>query len=242
MIIQSTSISHAKGQYFNRAPLIWFCAPRLCTIQNTPNSQAKTHPRTPFLQNGSRWLLSNVSYFFGKAKKELVFHNSSVLDTIKIKLLFTHNSEKSYFNLSLNCLIWNTKNHFKLAFYFMLTVSLKFSQTSLIIKEFIKYENKFNRKVFRNFFLKINFKNFHFMKGSKKGYHEHFSVVYTMKLLWNTNFMKWSERNISQCILALKLEESNATNFFIHSLSRSFFKKKMLTRCWFPSIECPNCK
>ena len=100
-----------------------------------------------------------------------------MLDTIKIKLLFTHNSEKSYFNLSLNCLIWNTKNHFKLAFYFMLTVSLKFSQTSLIIKELIKYENKFNRKVFRNFFLKINFKNFHFMKGSKKGYHEHFSVV-----------------------------------------------------------------
>ena len=32
--------------------------------------------------------------------------------------------------------------------------------------------------------------------------HEHFSVVYTMKLSWNKYFMKCSERNISRCILA----------------------------------------
>ena len=38
---------------------------------------------------------------------------------------------------------------------------LKIFADVLIIKELIKYENKFNRKVFRNFFLKINFKNFH---------------------------------------------------------------------------------
>ena len=42
--------------------------PRLCTIQNTSNSLAKAHLRTPFLQNSSQWLLSNVSYFFKKGK------------------------------------------------------------------------------------------------------------------------------------------------------------------------------
>ena len=36
----------------------------LCTIQNTSNSLAKAHIRTPFLQNSSHWLLSNVSYLF----------------------------------------------------------------------------------------------------------------------------------------------------------------------------------
>ena len=38
---------------------------------------------------------------------------------------------------------------------------------------------------------------------SQKVYHEHFSVVYTMKLSRNTYFMKCSEKNISQFILAL---------------------------------------
>ena len=36
---------------------------------------------------------------------------------------------------------------------------------------------------------------------SQKVYHEHFSVVYTMKLLSSTYFMKCSEKNIAQCIL-----------------------------------------
>ena len=66
----------------------------------------------------------------------------------------------------------------------MLTVSLKFSQTSLIIKELIKYENKFNRKVFHD---KENSENqfsiFIFHETLQKGYHEHISVVYTMKIL-----------------------------------------------------------
>ena len=42
----------------------------------------------------------------------------------------------------------------------------------------------------------------------QKVYHEHFSVVlvvYTMRLSSNTYFMKCSERNISQCILAFKM-------------------------------------
>ena len=41
------------------------------------------------------------------------------------------------------------------------------------------------------------------LKMSQKVYHEHFSVVYTMKL---THFMKQSERNISQCILKGSVE------------------------------------
>ena len=44
---------------------------------------------------------------------------------------------------------------------------------------------------------------------SQEVYHEHFLVDYTMKLLSNTYFMKCSERNISQCILAFK----NFANF-----------------------------
>ena len=37
---------------------------------------------------------------------------------------------------------------------------------------------------------------------SQKVYHEHFSVVYTMKLSSDKYLMKCSERNIPQCILA----------------------------------------
>ena len=44
-----------------------------------------------------------------------------------------------------------------------------------------------------------------FHERVQKVYHEHFSVVYTMKLSWNTYFMKFPERHISQCILALIL-------------------------------------
>ena len=43
---------------------------RLCTIQNTSNSLAKTHLRTLFLQNSSQWLLSNASYFFKEGKNK----------------------------------------------------------------------------------------------------------------------------------------------------------------------------
>ena len=56
------------------------------------------------------------------------------------------------------------------AFYFMFTFSFKFLKTLLIIKELIKHENKFNRKVFHdrenseNQFSKFS----HFMKGFKK--------------------------------------------------------------------------
>ena len=45
---------------------------------------------------------------------------------------------------------------------------------------------------------------FIFHERLPKVYHEYFSVVYTMKLLGNTHFMKCSERNISQCILAFR--------------------------------------
>ena len=77
--------------------------------------------------------------------------------------------------------IKNRKNHFVFAFYFMFPFFFKFLQTSL-----------------------ITFSEFIFHERFQKGYNEHFAVVYTMKLLWNTYFMKCSERNISQCILTLK--------------------------------------
>ena len=85
----------------------------------------------------------------------------------------------------------------------MFPFSFNFSQTSLIIKELIKYENKFNRKVFHD---KENSENqfsiFIFHETLQKGYHEHFSVVYTMSVKYI--FQAMSERNISQCILAFR--------------------------------------
>ena len=60
--------------------------------------------------------------------------------------------------------------HFKFAFYFMFTFTLRFSQTSLIMKELIKYVKKFNGKVFHD---RENSENrfsecSYFMKGFKK--------------------------------------------------------------------------
>ena len=72
IIIQSTSISQARRQTFNRAP-DFVKVPRLCTIQNASNSQAKIHLRTPFLQNSFQWLLSNFSYFLKKGKNRNSF-------------------------------------------------------------------------------------------------------------------------------------------------------------------------
>ena len=48
------------------------------------------------------------------------------------------------------------------------------------------------------------FRIFIFHEMLQKVYHEYLSVVYTMKLSWNTHFMKCSERNISQCILVFR--------------------------------------
>ena len=86
--------------------------------------------------------------------------------------------------------------------------SFKFLQAWLMIKELIKHKNKFNRKVFHD---RENSENqfSHFHEMLQKVYHEHFSVVYTMKLSWNTYFMKCSERNISQCILALRIPNTS---------------------------------
>ena len=72
IIIQSTSISHAKRQIFNRAHN-FISTPRLFTIRNTSNSQSKTHLRTSFLQNSSQWLLSQISVIFLERQKQKQF-------------------------------------------------------------------------------------------------------------------------------------------------------------------------
>ena len=107
IIIQNTSISHARRQTFNRAPN-FVNVPRLCTIQNASNSQAKIHLRTPFLQNSFQWLLSNFSYFLKKGKKQKQFFIPPLFlirlkscNCIKIvKIVFIHNFEKNCSNLS----------------------------------------------------------------------------------------------------------------------------------------------
>ena len=99
------SISYARS--FSRAPN-FVKVPRLCTIQNVSNSQAKIHLRTPFLQNSFQWLLSNFSYFLKKGKKQEQFFIPPLClirlkscNCIKIvKIAFNHNFEKNYSNLS----------------------------------------------------------------------------------------------------------------------------------------------
>ena len=70
-----------------------------------------------------------------------------------------------------------------LLFTFMFTFCFKFLQASLIKKELITHENKFNRKVFHDREMSENrFSEFsYFMKGLKK-YIMTYSLVYTMKL------------------------------------------------------------
>ena len=107
IIIQNTSISHARRQIFNIAPN-FVKVPRLCTIQSASNSQAKIHLKTPFLQNSFQWLLSNFSYFLKKGKKQKQFFIPSLFlirlkscNCIKIvKIVFIHNFEKNCSNLS----------------------------------------------------------------------------------------------------------------------------------------------
>ena len=56
------------------------------------------------------------------------------------------------------------------AFYFMFTFSFKFLKTPLTLKELVKHENKFNRKVFHDRENSENqFSDFsYFMKAFKK--------------------------------------------------------------------------
>ena len=107
IIIQNTSISHARRQTFNRAPN-FVKVPRLCTIQNASNSQAKIHLRTPFLQNSFHWLLSNFIYFLKKGKNRNSFLYlicawyawNLVIVSKSLKSFSFIILQKNYFNLS----------------------------------------------------------------------------------------------------------------------------------------------
>ena len=70
--------------------------------------------------------------------------------------------------------------------------------------------------------LKIDFQNFHVSWKASKVHHEHFSVVYTIKLSRNTYFIKCSEKNISQCILAYRV-------FLKKSKTSTLMRKKICT-------------
>ena len=78
--------------------------------------------------------------------------------------------KNTFFAEHLRWLLLKYEKPLRVCFYFMFTFSFKFSQTSLIIKEFIKHENKFTRKVFHDRENSENrFSEFsYFMKGFKK--------------------------------------------------------------------------
>ena len=76
-------MSLAKSQIFNRAPN-FVTVHRLCNIQNTSNSQAKTFLRRHLFTEQLPDTAFKCQLFFGKGKTETIFHTSSVLDTIEI--------------------------------------------------------------------------------------------------------------------------------------------------------------
>ena len=95
---------------------------------------------------------------------------SKSCNCIKIKILFIHNSEKILQSIVQFFYYKGRKTALSLLFTLTFTFSFKFLQTSLIIKNLIKHENKFNRKVFHN--RENSEKRFseflYFMKGFKK--------------------------------------------------------------------------
>ena len=110
--------------------------PRLCTIQNASNSQAKIHLRTTFLKNSFQWLLSNFTYFLKKGKKQKQYFILALClirlrscNCFKIiKIAFIHNFQKIYSNLS--------------------SVSVKFCN--------IKYRSSYQRCSVKTVFLEIS--------------------------------------------------------------------------------------
>ena len=87
IIIQNTSISHARRQTFNRAPN-FVKVPRICTIQDASNSQAKIHLRRTFFTEQLPVASVNFHLFFTKKENtETVFYTFSVLDMLEILYL-----------------------------------------------------------------------------------------------------------------------------------------------------------
>ena len=114
IIIQNTSIFHAKRQVFNRAPN-FVIAPRLFTFQNTSNSQSKTYLRTSFLQNSSQWLLSQMSVIFlGRQKqKQLSIPPLCLIRKSIFRILIFHERLQKVYHEHLSVvytmkLSWNT--------------------------------------------------------------------------------------------------------------------------------------
>ena len=125
---------------------------RICTIQNTSNSLAKTHLRTPFYRTAPS--ASKCQLFFLKREKQKQFFIHP-LTLIGLKLIAS--KLKSFYFIILQKLLESILQFFQykvrkttlcLLFTFMFIFFFKFLQTSLTRKELIKHENKFNRKVF----------------------------------------------------------------------------------------------
>ena len=104
--------------------------PQLFTIQRTSNSLAKAHLKIPFLQSSSQWLPSNVIYFVfkkGKNKKQFFIPPLTLTclkscNSIKIKILFIHDSEKT---TRIYLPFFSIKSTLCLLFTFMLTFFFK---------------------------------------------------------------------------------------------------------------------
>ena len=162
--------------------------PRLCTIQNTSNSQAKKAPQNTLFKEQLPVAAFKCPLFFLNRKKQIQFFipplsliRSKSCNCIKIKTLFIHNYEKTTPIL---------RFHF----------TLNFCRRSLIIKDLIKHKNKFNRKFLHDRqFWKSIFRIFIFLERLQK-----ISWTFLGSLRKNYRDIRISWKALKeQCILSL---------------------------------------
>ena len=154
IIIQNMSISHAKRQIFTRAPN-FFSAPLLLQSR-TPQIPSQNTHQNIFFTEQLPVAASKCQLFFLKREKQeqffippLCLMQLKSCDCIKIKTFSFIILEKllqsinQFFNMKY-------KKPLYVCFLLLFIFSFKFLQTLLIIKESIKHESKFNRKVSHN--------------------------------------------------------------------------------------------
>ena len=96
-----------------------------------------------------------MSVIFSEMEKQYQFYMSP-LYLYDWNLIFASKLKAFSFTNQLNCFNVRCEKSLYVCLFFMFTFSCKFVQTSLIIKELIKHENKLNRKVFYD---RENFEN-----------------------------------------------------------------------------------
>ena len=175
--LSSSRLYSTTRQYLIKEHLILLVCPDF-VLSRTPQMLWQKHTSEHLFYKKLPRASFKYQLFFLKREKQkqffiprLSFLRSKSYNCIKIKILFIHNSEKTTpIYLPFFCNIKYEKLLYLCFLLLRLHFPLNFLQTSLIIKDIIKHENKFNRKVFHDRENSENqFSEFsYFMKGFKK--------------------------------------------------------------------------